>query len=301
MEVAGAWLVLHTNAATHERTNMRDDSSMPAVPDRGDSPFDQIRRTDAFGREYWTGRDLQPLMEYAQWRDFATVIRKASDAVLLVQGNDAAQKHFAETRNKVSIGSGAQREAQDYRLTRLGAYLVAMAGDDTKEAVARARIYFAVRAREAEVGEITEAERRQTALARAREMVDYKVFRDMMAENAPDYAPSNRETGIFFGMMQNQIYRHLTGMDANQIKQARPIYHWPGRENGKDEPGPNSKHRKVAKNYLTLPELNKLERIVGRLCLRAQDIAEDGARLNMSQWLALVDAELELLARPLTA
>ena len=50
----------------------------------------------------------------------------------------------------VQLGSGAQRSVPDFRLTRFGAYLVAMAGDDTKQAVAEARIYFAVRTREAE-------------------------------------------------------------------------------------------------------------------------------------------------------
>jgi hypothetical protein len=275
-------------------------SVTPATGKRG-SPFEQIRRLDAYGREYWTGRELQPLMEYSQWRDFAAVISKARDAVALVQDERAAQNHFAETRNMVSIGSGAKREAQDFHLTRLGAYLTAMAGDDTKEAVAHARLYFAVRAREAELGAITEAEKRNTALARAMEMTDYKTFRDMMAENATDYRPSSRETGIFFGIMQNQLYRHIVGMDANEIKRAREIYHWPGREEGKPEPGPKSAHRKVAKNYLTVTELNKLDRLVARLCLRAQDLAEDGMSLTMSQWLALVDQELTLLARPIAS
>lgn len=277
---------------------MADGSSITPASGKGGSPFDQIRHEDAFGREYWTGREMQPLMEYTQWRDFAAVIEKARASLALVQGDDQAQQNFAEMR-KVSGSRGPA--GADVRLTRFGAYLTAMAGDDQKQAVAEARIYFAVKTREAELGAITEAEKRNTALARAREMVDYKVFRAMMAENATDYEPSSRESGVFFGMMQNQIYRHLTGMDAGEIKTARPIYHWPGREDGKNEPGPKSRHRKVAKNYLTLPELRKLERLVGRLCLRAQDIAEDGVHLSMSQWLNLVDRELEVLARPIGA
>lgn len=115
----------------------------------GQSPFDAIRKIDERG-EYWDGREMQPHMDYAQWRDFAIVIKKAKDSLALVQGETAAQDHFAEMRNMVSIGSGAQRASQNYRLTRFGAYLVAMAGDDTKEAVAHARVYFAVKTREAE-------------------------------------------------------------------------------------------------------------------------------------------------------
>lgn len=115
----------------------------------GRSPFDAIRRMDERG-EHWTGREMQPLMQYSQWRDFATVIQKAKDSLALVQGETAAQDHFAEVRNMIPTGKGAHRATQDYRLTRFGAYLTAMAGDDTKEAVAHARVYFAVKTREAE-------------------------------------------------------------------------------------------------------------------------------------------------------
>lgn len=270
------------------------DTSQPTgadinVNEQDASPFDRIRRLDAYGREYWEGRGLQPLLGYAQWRDAAAVIKKAKASLALVQGEDVAERNFAETR-KVSGARGPA--AGDYRLTRFGAYLTAMAGDDTKPEIAHARVYFAVRTREAELGAITQAEIRETALARAREMVDYKIFRDMMAENAPDYEPSSKASRIFFGVMQNKLYRHLTGMDANEIKQARPIYHWPGREDGKEEPGPRSRHRKTAKNYLTVGELNKLDRLVARLCLRAQDISEDGLNLTLAHWEQLVEGEL---------
>jgi hypothetical protein len=231
-------------------------------------------------------------MEYSRWEDFATVIEKAKDSLALVQGDEQAGHHFREMPEVIPGGRWGKQTVGSYRLTRFGAYLTAMAGDDTKTAVAHARVYFAVRAREAELGSITAEEVRRTALARAREMVDYKTFRDMMAENAPDYEPSSRTTRIFFGAMQNKLYRHLTGMSAEQIKDARPICHWPDREKGKEEPGPKSRHRKVAKNYLTCGELHKLDRLVGRLCLRAEDIAEDGLNLSLTRWDHLVDAEL---------
>ena len=272
------------------------DRNSVAVPaNSGTSPFDQIRHTDEYGREYWTGRELQPLMEYTQWRDFAATIERAKASLGLVQGESSAEKNFADAR-KVAGSRGPA--GADYRLTRFGAYLAAMAGDDSKVAVAQARVYFAVRAREAELGALTQAEIRATALARAREMVDYKIFRDMMRDNATDYEPSSRESRIFFGAMQNKLYRHLTGMDAEHIKQARNLFHWPGREEGRDEPSLKSRHRKVAKNYLSCDELKKLDRLVARLCLRAQDIAEDNISLSIGQWAYLVDQELTLLAKP---
>lgn len=114
----------------------------------------------------------------------------------------------------------------------------------------------------------------------------------MMAENAPDYELSTKATRIFFAVMQNRIYRHLTGMTAEEIKNARELCHWPDRENGKEEPGSNSRHQKIAKNYLTVGELQKLNRLVGRLCLRAEDIADDGLNLSLAAWEDLMNAEL---------
>jgi hypothetical protein len=57
----------------------------------------------------------------------------------------------------------------------------------------------------------------------------------------------------------------------------------------------------VAKNYPTFAELHKLDRMVGRLCLRAEDIAEDGLRLSLAHWEDLVDAELAVTVRPIAA
>lgn len=281
-------------------TRFQDSAPIPSV-NAGGSPFDQIRRTDAYGREYWTGRDLQPLMEYSRWEDFAEVIKKARDSLALVQGSEQAEHHFREMPEVITGGRWGTQTVGSFRVTRFGAYLVAMAGDDTKSAVAHARVYFAVRTREAELGSLEISEIRHTALARAREMIDYRTFRDMMAENATDYEPSSKATGLHFAVMQNKLYQHLTGMTAAEIRDARPLSVWPGCEEGKPEPSAKSTVRKVAKNYLTSGELHKLDRLVGRLCLRAEDISDDGLHLSMTQWEMVVEMELAVSRRPLAA
>jgi hypothetical protein len=243
---------------------------------------------------------MQPLMQYSRWDKYAAVIEKARASLALVQGEEAAAAAFVQVTQLPHAGNLGLQERTDYRLTRFGAYLTAMAGDDTKEAVAQARIYFAVRTREAELGALAVEAIRRTALARAREMVDYRVFRDMMADNAPDYVPSSRTTSNFFATMQNTLYRHIVGMTAKEIVNARQLANWPGRTEGKPEPSTKSAARKVAKNYLTDKELSKLNRLVGRLCLRAEDLADDGVHLPLAMWLDLVDTELALTARPVT-
>ena len=263
----------------------------------GGSPFDAIRRMDEYGREYWDGRDLMPLMDYARWQSFEEVVKKARDSLALVEGEEIAKAAFAQVSQLTQMGNLGRQERRNYKLTRFAAYLTAMAGDDTKQAVAEARVYFAVRTREAELTALTAVEVRQTALARAREMVDYRTFRDMMAENAPDYEPSSPATNLFFAVTQNKLYQHITGMDARQIRGARPINTWPGREEGKPEPSPKSAARKVAKNFLTAAELRKLNRLVGRLCLRAEDVADDGLHLTLVQWDHLLASELAMDGR----
>lgn len=135
------------------------------IPSSGQSPFDAVREFDAEG-EHWIGRRLMPVMEYSRWEDFAVVITKARDSLELVQGYEAATHHFAACRS--DGGRWGNQQLADFRLTRFGAYLTAMAGDDTKEAVARARIYFAVKTREAEAGpavrEMTKLEALQAAI-----------------------------------------------------------------------------------------------------------------------------------------
>lgn len=114
------------------------------------SPFDAIKRTDERG-EFWSARDLQPMLGYAEWRKFEDSIERAVAAI----GNSglSAADHVGGAAKMVEIGSGATRVVADFRLTRYGAYVVAMNGDPRKPEVAAAQTYFAVRTHEAEVAD----------------------------------------------------------------------------------------------------------------------------------------------------
>ncbi len=41
------------------------------------SPFDGIRHIDNQGQEYWTARELMPLLGYSRWNEFKPVIERA--------------------------------------------------------------------------------------------------------------------------------------------------------------------------------------------------------------------------------
>jgi DNA-damage-inducible protein D len=99
--------------------------------------------------EWWSARELMPLLGYSQWRRFEDSIDRAK-AACQNSGNQVAD-HISQVAKMISLGKGAVREVIDYHLSRFGAYLVAMNGDPRKPEIAAAQRYFAVQARRAEL------------------------------------------------------------------------------------------------------------------------------------------------------
>ncbi len=120
---------------------------------------DMVRQFPESGVEFWCARDLQMLLGYAKWENFAKVVDKAVTACRN-SGNDVAD-HFRDITKMVVLGSGAKRVVQDIALTRYACYLIAQNGDPTKEQIAFAQTYFAVQTRKQEiiVKRLAEAER----------------------------------------------------------------------------------------------------------------------------------------------
>lgn len=119
--------------------------------DGGQSPFDRIRHVDPDGSEWWSARDLMPLMGYTKWQALEVPLNRAMKSAE-AQGVNV-ENNFTGSR-KVSGGRGPSQF--DYRLTRFACYLVAMNGDPNKPEVAAAQAYFAVRTREAETAPVKE-------------------------------------------------------------------------------------------------------------------------------------------------
>lgn len=146
------------------------------------SPFDAIRHIDSDGIEHWLGRELMGVMDYASWHKFAQVILKAKASLALVQGELAAEHHFPGWESDGKRWSSSK--VSDFRLTRFGAYLTAMAGDDTKESIAQARIYFAIKTRQAEVAEQQPARRDLSRRELAQMVIEAEDRADAEAQRA---------------------------------------------------------------------------------------------------------------------
>ena len=114
------------------------------------SPFDSIKRVREDGAEYWSARDLMPLMGYRSvnaWQNFTRTVMFRAEKSAKNTGMTCNFTHVSEVAEREGRG-GIERK--DVRLDRMAAYLVAMNGDPNKPEVAAAQTYFAVQTRVAE-------------------------------------------------------------------------------------------------------------------------------------------------------
>lgn len=123
--------------------------------------FEQIRRTNPAGHEFWSSRDFARVLGYVNYRHFLAVIEKARTACF--NSGQRVEDHFVGTDEMVGIGSGAQRPVQTVMLSRYACYLVIQNADPAKKIVAVGQTYFAIQTRRQELGDQEiEAQRRLT-------------------------------------------------------------------------------------------------------------------------------------------
>ena len=114
-----------------------------------DTLFESIKHINDYGQEFWYARELQTVLEYKRWDKFQNVIDKAMNACK--NSKNSIDDHFSQVGKMVDLGSGAQREIQDYELSRYACYLIVMNGDSSKEIIALGQTYFAVKTRQQEL------------------------------------------------------------------------------------------------------------------------------------------------------
>jgi DNA-damage-inducible protein D len=86
------------------------------LPVKGQKSFEELKKTNKHGAEYWSARDLQPLLGYAKWRRFEDAIKRA--IISCQQSGNKPDYHFAGAGKPIIGGKGAVQEVVDYHLSR---------------------------------------------------------------------------------------------------------------------------------------------------------------------------------------
>ena len=95
--------------------------------------FEDLKKINQHGIEYWSARSLQSLLGYAKWQRFENAIEKAIGSCRQ-SGNDP-KHHFTGAGNPITTGKGRSQVVKDYHLSRFACYLIAQTrkGIDPKE------------------------------------------------------------------------------------------------------------------------------------------------------------------------
>lgn len=176
--------------------------------------FEEIKKSNEHGAEYWLARELAPVLEYAQWRNFVVVIDKAKTACE-TSGNSIAD-HFADVSKMVSIGSDAKRSIDDVMLSRYACYLIVQNADPRKETVALGQTYFAIKTRERELEEqFDEFSEEQKRLAIRTELKTHNKHLADAAKGAGVATPLEYAVfqnygymGLYGGLKAQEIHKH---------------------------------------------------------------------------------------------
>ena len=180
----------------------------------GGKSFEDLKLINSHGAEYWSARDLQPMLGYSQWRRFEQAVERAITSCKQ-SGNDP-DHHFAGAGKMVELGSGSARDVPDYHLSRFACYLIAQNGDPRKPEIAHAQKYFAIQARRQELTDQASADIERLEL-RKQTAEEFKA----LSGAAQDAGVQSKMFGVFHDAGYKGLYGGL-GRDAIKRRKAIP-------------------------------------------------------------------------------
>ncbi|MCU9946266.1 DNA damage-inducible protein D [Pseudomonas sp. PDM13] len=176
------------------------------VTDQHHATFEGLRQTDEEGNEFWLARQLAEVLGYSQYRHFTPVVERAREACL--RSGHVIEDHIEDILTMVAIGSGAQRQVPDIRLSRYACYLIVQNGDPSKPVIANGQTYFAIQTRRQELAD-------DERFAQLDEDEKRLAIRNELAQHNKHLAAAARDAGVASGLdyalFQDHGYRGLYG------------------------------------------------------------------------------------------
>ncbi|KAA6346075.1 hypothetical protein EZS27_006397 [termite gut metagenome] len=186
--------------------------------------FEQIKKIDDEGQEFWTSRELAKVLEYTDYRNFTSVVEKAK--IACKNSSQKGEDHFVDFTDMIEIGKGGKRQVESIRFSRYACYLIVQNADPNKEIVALGQSYFAVQTRIAEIKQSEEYNELSTEdekrLFLRNEMIRQNIqLADAAKEagvvNAGDYATfqDHGYEGLYGGLKLKEV-RQTKGLGKDQ-------------------------------------------------------------------------------------
>ena len=179
------------------------------------SAFDAITKgikdDDGNTIEVWYARELQTVLGYARWENFVGAIGRAMESCKTL--GISIDDHFREVTKMIALAKGAQRDVQDFMLTRYACYLIAQNGDPKKEEIAFAQSYFAVQTRKAELIEerLNEFARLNTRerLRASEKQLSRNIYERGVDDKGFGRIRSKGDCALFGGLSTEQMKKRL--------------------------------------------------------------------------------------------
>lgn len=170
--------------------------------------FEDIKMTD-WELEFWSARQLMPVLWYSKWQKFSWVIEKA--IISCKNSGYKVEEHFLPEPVKSTGG----RPWEEFLLTRYACYLIAQNGDSRKTEIAFAQTYFASQTRKQEIYELRVEENKRlearAKLKESEEKIEETVYHRWI------YLP------IEFATFKNKKIETLYNMSVKALKARRWI------------------------------------------------------------------------------
>jgi DNA-damage-inducible protein D len=184
----------------------------------GSKSFEELKKVNEYSAEYWSARELQPLLGYTQWRRFEDAVKRAITSCK--QSGNEPSYHFAGAGKPIEGGKGAVQLANDYHLSRFACYLIAQNGDPRKPQIANAQKYFAIQARRQEITDAIAAD------------IERLELRKQTSEEFKALSGAARDAGVhdrMFGVFHDAGYKGMYGgLGRDALKKQKRI---PEKEN----------------------------------------------------------------------